>query len=55
MSKINNGSKNTETTSARIATIASQALKNPGSITNKEIQSIAASVLTQTADKPKKS
>ncbi|MBI4937278.1 MAG: hypothetical protein HY846_03520 [Nitrosomonadales bacterium] len=44
---------NKETTSSRVATIASQALRQPGSVTNKQIKTIAASVLTQTPDKKK--
>ena len=45
---------NKETTSQRVATIASQALRNPSSVTQRQIQTIAASVLTQTQDNPKK-
>lgn len=44
-----------EKTSKAVSSIASKALKNPGSLTNTEIKTIAASVLTQTPDKPKKS
>jgi hypothetical protein len=43
-----------EKTSSRVASIASKGLKKPGSLTNKEIKSIAAGVLTQTPDKKKK-
>lgn len=42
-----------EKTSKAIATLASKALKNPGSITKAEIKKIAASVLTQAPDKKK--
>ena len=44
---------NKEATSQRVATIASQALRKPASVTNKQIKTIAASVLTQTPDKKK--
>ncbi len=46
---------NNETTSQRVASIASQALRNPSSVTKAQIKTIAASVLTQTPDKAKKS
>ncbi|MGB7815632.1 MAG: hypothetical protein WBL28_04690 [Methylotenera sp.] len=46
---------NKETTSQRVASIASQALRDPSSVTKKQIQTIAASVLTQTPDNTKKS
>lgn len=45
-------SKN-EKTSNKVASIASQGLKDPGSLSNKQIKSISASVLTQAPDKPK--
>jgi hypothetical protein len=45
--------KGNEKTSAKVASIASQALLNPKSVTPKQIQSIAASVLTQAPDKGK--
>lgn len=45
--------KNEKTTS-RVSKIASKGLKSPGSLTNKEIKSIAATALTQTADRSKK-
>jgi hypothetical protein len=55
MSKtIGSGKSNKETTSQRVASIASQALRNPASVTKKQIQTIAASVLTQAPDKPSK-
>lgn len=55
MSKTIGSSKsNKETTSQRVASIASQALRNPASVTNKQIKAIAASVLTQAPDKPSK-
>ncbi|HUX89559.1 MAG TPA: hypothetical protein VMV48_02570 [Gallionellaceae bacterium] len=44
---------NKETTSSRVATIASQALRNPASVTNKQIKAIAASALTNAQDKKK--
>ena len=39
-----------EKTSARVAQIASKALQNPKSVTQEEIQALAASVLTQSPD-----
>lgn len=42
-----------EKTSKAIASIASKALKDPKSVTPAEIKKLAASALTQTADKPK--
>ena len=44
---------NKEVTSKSVASIASQALRKPASVTNKQIKTIAASVLTQTPDKKK--
>ena len=43
-----------ETTSQKVAALASQALRDPKSVTPKQIKSIAASALTQTPDKGKK-
>lgn len=43
-----------EKTSKKVASIASRGLKNPGSLTNKEVRKIAGSVLTQAPDKKKK-
>lgn len=43
-----------ERTSKSVGSIASKGLKNPGSLTNKEIKKISGSVLTQRPDKPKK-
>ena len=43
-----------EKSSSKVATIASKALKNPGSLTKTEIKSMAGSVLTQSPDKLKK-
>jgi hypothetical protein len=40
-----------ETTSKRVATIASKALRDPKSLTEEEIKTLAASALTQVADK----
>ena len=40
-----------ERTSPKVATLASKALKNPSSLTNKEIKTLAASALTQTPDR----
>jgi hypothetical protein len=41
-----------EKTGSRVGSIASKGLKSPGSLTNKEIKAISASVLTQRPDKP---
>ena len=49
------GTGNKETTSQRVSSIAAKALQDPSSVTKKQIQTIAASVLTQTPDNPKKS
>jgi hypothetical protein len=43
-----------EKTSAAVARIASKAMKAPASLTNAEIKKLAASALTQAADKPAK-
>lgn len=43
-----------EKTSSKVASIASKGLKSPGSLTKKEIQTIAATALTQSPDKGKK-
>ncbi|WP_370337128.1 hypothetical protein [Parvularcula marina] len=43
-----------EKTSAAVAKIASKAMKDPSSLSAKEIKSLAASALTQVEDKPKK-
>lgn len=43
-----------ETTSAKVASIAARGLKKPESLTLDEIKSLAASVLTQAADKERK-
>ena len=40
-----------EKTSSRIGTIASKAVRAPGSLTRKEIQSLGASGLTQVPDR----
>lgn len=42
-----------EKTSIDVASIAAKGLKKPGSLTKKEIKTLAASALTQAADKPK--
>ena len=42
-----------EKTSKAIASIASRALKDPRSVTQAEIKKLAATALTQAADKPK--
>lgn len=42
-----------EKTSSKVASIASKGLKNPSSLTNKQIKTISASVLTQASDKKK--
>ncbi|NQV22181.1 MAG: hypothetical protein HQ511_12275 [Rhodospirillales bacterium] len=44
-----------EKTSAEIASLAAKALKDPSSLTKKQVQKLAGSVLTQAPDKPKKS
>lgn len=43
-----------EKSGSKVGSIASKALKDPGSLTKKEIKSLAGSVLTQRPDKPKK-
>lgn len=43
-----------EKSGTKTATLASQGLKNPGSLTNKEIKSVCASALTQAPDKKKR-
>jgi len=43
-----------EKTSAVVAKIASKGLKAPGSLTKGEIKQLAATALTQVADKPAK-
>gem|GEM_PF-944505 len=43
-----------EKTSSKVASIASKGLKNPKSLSPKEIKSIAGAALTQTPDKPRK-
>jgi hypothetical protein len=40
-----------EKTSQRVASIASKALQNPGSLSPQEIKELAASVLTQSPDR----
>ncbi len=42
-----------EKTSKAVASIASKAMKDPKSVTAAEIKKLAASALTQAADKPK--
>jgi hypothetical protein len=39
-----------EKTGTRVGRIASRGLRNPGSLTNKQIKSLAASTLTQRPD-----
>ena len=41
-----------EKSSSKVGKIASKGLKKPGSLTNKEIKSLAGSALTQRPDKP---
>jgi hypothetical protein len=41
-----------EKTSQRVASIASKALQNPSSLSPQEIKELAASVLTQSPDRP---
>ncbi len=42
-----------EKTGKDVGTIAAKAMRDPGSLTKKEIRSLAASALTQRPDKPK--
>ena len=42
-----------EKTSKRVAALAAKAIHDPASVTPKQIQTLAASVLTQTEDQPK--
>jgi len=44
-----------ERTSAKVASIASKALKDPASVSKAQVKSLAASVLTQAPDKAPKS
>lgn len=43
-----------EKTSSKVATIAAKGLKNPERLTKKEIQTIAATALTQSPDKKRR-
>lgn len=43
-----------EQTSSRVASIASKGLQKPSSLTNSQIKTLSASVLTQAPDKKKK-
>ncbi|WP_176392493.1 hypothetical protein VVT58_15195 [Sphingobium sp. SJ10-10] len=43
-----------EKTSSKVASIAAKGLKDPKSLSPKEIKSIAGAALTQAPDKPKK-
>lgn len=40
-----------EKTSPKVASVASKGLKNPKSLASKQIKSVSAAALTQTADK----
>jgi hypothetical protein len=40
-----------EKTSPKVASIASKGLKNPASLTNKQIKTVSAAALTQAPDK----
>ena len=42
-----------EKTSKDVASLAGKALKNPKDVTQKQVKTLAASVLTQAPDKPK--
>lgn len=42
-----------EKTGKSIGTIASKAMRNPGSVTKTEIQKLGASAMTQRPDRPK--
>ncbi len=41
-----------EKSGSKVGKIASEGLKTPGALTNKEIKSLSGSVLTQRPDKP---
>ena len=43
-----------EKTSKRVGSLASKAMRKPGSLTNKEIKSLGASALTQRPDRGSK-
>jgi len=43
-----------EKSGSKVGKLASQALKDPGSLTNKQIKSLGGSVLTQRPDHKKK-
>ena len=43
-----------EKTGNEVGSIAARGLRDPGSLTKKEIKALAASALTQRPDKPKK-
>lgn len=43
-----------EKTSPKVASIASKGLKNPGSLTNKQIKTVSGAALTQAPDKGSK-
>jgi hypothetical protein len=40
-----------EKTSSKVASVASKGLKDPGSLTKKQIKSVSAAALTQAPDK----
>lgn len=42
-----------EKSGSKVGSIASKGMKNPGKLTNKEIKSLSASVLTQRPDRKK--
>jgi hypothetical protein len=44
---------NNEKTSDKLASLASKAMRDPGSLTKAEIRSLGATGLTQAKDKPK--
>lgn len=44
---------NNEKTGSKVGSIASKGLRNPGSLTKKEIKSVSAAALTQRPDKKK--
>jgi len=46
---------NNEKTSKKVASIAAKGLRSPGSLTRKEIKTLAASALTQAPDRRKPS
>jgi hypothetical protein len=48
------GKHSKEKTSHKVASLASRGLKDPGSLTNRQIKTLAASALTQAPDRKKR-